>query len=129
MFTNVPYFLTMSCNVYQCSVLFCTLKVVHTFEVPHAVKQYMAKPVDQIVFEFFNPTDALAILVTMSPLAAEARNLQLFARHTEWYEDFSDGARMHRVQNAIPPGTAALSSILFFDGINRDVKGKCYTMS
>ena len=96
----------------------------------------MAKPVDQIVFEFFNPTDALAILVTMSPLAADARNLQLFARHTEWYEDFSDGARMHRVQNAIPPGTAALSSILFFDGINRDVKGimlhnviKCYQMA
>ncbi len=96
----------------------------------------MAKPVDQIVFEFFNPTDALAILVTMSPLAEDARNLQLFARHTEWYEDFSDGARMHRVQNALPPRSAALSSILFFDGINRDVKGKmlhnviiCYQMS
>jgi hypothetical protein len=86
----------------------------------------MAKPVDHIVFEFFNPTDALAILVTMSPLAADARNLQLFARDSEWYEDFSDGARMHRVQNALPSGSAALSSILFFDGINRDVKGKMF---
>ena len=83
----------------------------------------MSQPVDHIDFTFFDPTDALVILLTMSPLATD-RNLQLFPRHSEWLEDFCDGARMHRTAKALPPGAAALSSILFFDGILRDAKGK-----
>ncbi len=87
------------------------------------VKQYMSKLTNEIIFEFFDPTDALCIMATMSPLASDRNNLQLFARDSDWYEDFCDGERMHRVENALPYGSAALSSIIFFDGINRDVKG------
>ena len=90
------------------------------------VKQYMSKPTSENIFEFFDPTDALCILATMSPLAADTNNLQLFARDSDWYEDFCDGERMHRVENVLPYGTAALSSIIFFDGIHRDVKGFVY---
>ncbi len=93
------------------------------FAVPDVVKQYMSTPTSEIIFEFFDPTDALCILATMSPLAADTNNLQLFARDSYWYEDFCDGERMHRVENALPYGSAALSSIIFFDGIHRDVKG------
>ena len=90
------------------------------------VKQYMSTPTSEIIFEFFDPTDALCILATMSPLAADTNNLQLCARDSGWYEDFCDGERMHRVENALPYGSAALSSIIFFDGIHRDVKGFIY---
>ncbi len=86
-------------------------KVSHRFQVDNNVKQYMSKPQDHIDFDFFDPTDALVILLTMSPLATD-RNLQLFPR-----------ARMHRTADALPHGSAALSSILFFDGILRDAKG------
>jgi hypothetical protein len=96
---------------------------VQRFAVPDVVKQYMSTPTSEIIFEFFDPTDALCILATMSPLAADTNNLQLFARDSYWYEDFCDGERMHRVENALPYGSAALSSIIFFDGIHRDVKG------
>jgi hypothetical protein len=83
----------------------------------------MSKPTNEIIFEFFDPTDALCLLATMSPLAADTNNLQLFARDSDWYEDFCDGKRMHRVEKALPFGSAALSSIIFFDGIHRDAKG------
>jgi hypothetical protein len=108
--------------VIQFDVMFCLQKVSHRFEVDNNVKQYMSKPQDYIDFDFFDPTDALVILLTMSPLATD-RNLQLFPRHSEWLEDFCDGARMHRTADALPHGSAALSSILFFDGILRDAKG------
>jgi hypothetical protein len=55
------------------------------------VKQYMSKSTNEIIFEFFDPTDALCILATMSPLAADRKNLQLFARYSDWHEDFCDG--------------------------------------
>ncbi len=87
------------------------------------VKQNMSKPTKEIIFEFFDPTDTLCILATMSPLAADKTNLQLFARDTDWYEDFCDGERMQRFENALPYRSAALSSIIFLDGIHRDVKG------
>ena len=90
------------------------------------VKQYMSKPTNEIIFEFFDPTDALCLLATMSPLAADTKNLQLFARDSDWYEDFCDGERMHRVEKSLPYGSAALSSIIFFDGIHRDAKGFVY---
>ena len=70
----------------------------HRFAVPDVVKQYMSKVTSEIIFEFFDPTDALCILATMSPLAADTNNLQLFARDSDWYEDFCDGERMHRVE-------------------------------
>jgi hypothetical protein len=103
--------------------MFCLQKVSDRFDVDNNVKKYMSEPLDYIDFDFFDPTDALCILLTMSPLATD-RNLQLFPRHSEWLEDFCDGERMHRTAEALPLGSAALSSILFFDGILRDAKGK-----
>ena len=37
--------------------------------------------------------------------------------------DFCEGARYHRIQQALPEGTCALTSVLFFDEIQRDAKG------
>jgi hypothetical protein len=83
----------------------------------------MNKRADSVTFEFLDPTDVLVRLLVMSPLAADPKNLSLFPRTTHEYDDFADGERLHRIQAALPPGTAALTSILFFDEINRDNKG------
>jgi hypothetical protein len=49
----------------------------------------------------------------------------LRARDSEWLEDYCDGERYRRIhiQEALPEGTCALTSILFFDEIQRDAKG------
>ncbi len=44
-------------------------RVTHSFIVPREVKKYMANPVDEILFSFIDPTDALVRLLVMSPLA------------------------------------------------------------
>ncbi len=44
-------------------------RVQHSFPVPREVKKYMANPVDEILFTFIDPTDALVRLLVMSPLA------------------------------------------------------------
>lgn len=89
---------------------------------PEEVKPYLSEPTEYINFNFFNPTDALAIMLCLSPLAATDDNLQLFARHSPW-------ERMHRVENSLPEGCAALSSVLFFDGILRDAKGRSHRIT
>jgi hypothetical protein len=50
-------------------------------------------------------------------------NLRLNAREGESLADLCDGARYARIQAAIPNGTSPLTSILFFDEIQRDAKG------
>ena len=54
---------------------------------------------------------------------ADPANLRLVATDSELLTDFSDGARYHRIQQALPEGTCALTSVLFFDEIQRDAKG------
>ncbi len=49
--------------------------------------------------------------------------MALYPEHNPYYDDFADGKKMHRIYNALPGGTAALTAILFFDSINRDAKG------
>ena len=44
-------------------------RVTHRYPVPRELKRFMAKPKDEIVFTFINPTDALVRLLVMSPLA------------------------------------------------------------
>ena len=44
-------------------------RVQHSFPVPREVKKYMANPVDEILFTFIDPTEALVRLLVMSPLA------------------------------------------------------------
>ena len=41
----------------------------------------------------------------------------------ESYDDYCNGERWARVQNAIPAGTAALMCVLFFDELNLDKRG------
>ena len=60
-----------------------------------------------------------------SDLKADTENLRLRARDSEWLEDYCDGERDRRIQEALPEGTCALTSILFFDEIQRDAKGIC----
>jgi hypothetical protein len=60
-----------------------------------------------------------------SDVLADTENLRLRARDSEWLEDYCDGARYRRIQDALPEGTCALTSILFFDEIQRDAKGIC----
>ena len=43
--------------------------------------------------------------------------------HHTYYEDFVDGERIKRIYAALRPGDSALTSVLFFDSINRDKKG------
>jgi hypothetical protein len=50
-------------------------------------------------------------------------NLILNARDSDTRADLSDGARYARIQAAIPQGCSALTSLLFFDEIQRDQKG------
>ena len=76
-----------------------------------------------VEYEFFYPTDVLMRMLLLSPLAADPTNLCFWPRDSPQYEDYCDGARLARITAALPPGTAALTSILFFDKINRDVKG------
>ena len=45
------------------------------------------------------------------------------ARTSDVLSDFCDGARYGRIQAAIPKGSSALTSVLFFDEIQRDEKG------
>jgi hypothetical protein len=60
-----------------------------------------------------------------SELQADPENLRLRASDSEWLEDYCDGERYRRIQEALPEGTCALTSILFFDEIQRDAKGIC----
>ncbi len=60
-----------------------------------------------------------------SELQADPENLRLRARDSEWLEDYCDGERYRRIQDALPEDACALTSILFFDEIQRDAKGIC----
>ncbi len=49
-------------------------RVKHSYPVPREVKKYMINPVDEIVFSFIDPTEALVRLLVMSPLAGVSSN-------------------------------------------------------
>jgi hypothetical protein len=83
----------------------------------------MTTPKAVVEMDFIDPTDALVRLVVCSPLATDSRNVCFFPEDSEIYDDFCNGARWHRVQKTLPPGTAALTCVLFFDEINQDKKG------
>ena len=71
-----------------------------------------------------DPTEALVRLLIAGPLAADPGNLQFFPNEGGLHhDDYADGERMARIQAALPSGSAALTSVLFFDKINRDKKG------
>jgi hypothetical protein len=93
------------------------------YNVPDNVQELMSQSCSQITFRFLDPVDALMRLLTRGPLAADNSNIALYPRDHPYYEDYCDGDKLKRIYSALPEGTAALTSVLFFDSINRDVKG------
>jgi hypothetical protein len=92
--------------------------------VPQEVQELMSVPVPSIKFYHVDPTEALVRLLIAGPLAADPGDLQFFPNEGGLhYDDYADGERMARIQAALPSGSAALTSVLFFDKINRDKKG------
>ena len=86
----------------------------------------MSHPQDSVTFSFVDPTDALVRMLMLGPLAANQDNLRFFPRtssDSDYYADFEDGERLRRIHEELPAGSAALTSILFFDEINLDQKG------
>jgi hypothetical protein len=87
------------------------------------VQNLMSIPKTTVSFSFIDPTDALCRLIMLGPLAANEKNMSFSPRDSLYYEDFADGERLRRITEELPAGTAALSSVLFFDEINLDQKG------
>ena len=83
----------------------------------------MCQPADFVTFNFTNPTEALVRLLTCSPLAEDMKNLALYPEPSDELDDYCNGGRMSRIQDALPPGSAALTGVLFFDELNQDQKG------
>ena len=97
------------------------------FPVPMDVQELMSVPVPFLTFKFLDPVECLIRLLTTGPLAADMDNLAFKPRLQHgYYEDFVDGDRLKRIYAALQPGSFALTSVLFFDSINRDKKGSYY---
>ena len=94
-----------------------------SYNVPDNIQVMMSQPTSALQFRFLNPVAALMRLLTRGPLSGDPDNLSLFPREHPYYEDFCDGEKLKRIYSALPAGTAALTSILFFDSINCDTKG------
>ena len=62
-------------------------------------------------------------MMTFVNYVDDPANLRLLAKESDILNDFCDGARYNRIQQALPEGTCALTSVLFFDKIQRDAKG------
>jgi hypothetical protein len=94
-----------------------------SYNVPAHIQVLMSEPTTTLEFRFLDPVQALMRLLTRGPLSSAPENLSLFPCEHASHEDYCDGEKMKRIYNALPAGTAALTSILFFDSINRDTKG------
>ena len=62
-------------------------------------------------------------MMTFVNCVDDPANLRLLAKDSDIFNDFCDGARYNRIQHSLPEGTCALTSVLFFDEIQRDAKG------
>ena len=131
--THAPYSHRVLFPHLQCHARMVTplAEIICKIPVPPEVQALMSIPRATLTFVHVDPTEALVRMLVAGPLAAARENLQFFPRSgtqfyeggLQFYDDFADGERMARIQAAIPEGTAALTSVLFFDKINRDAKG------
>ena len=97
------------------------------FIVPADVQALMSVAIPSLTFKFLDPVECLMRLLTVGPLSAVMANMAFEPRlHHPYYEDFVDGERLKRIYAALRPGSFALTSVLFFDSINRDKKGSYY---
>jgi hypothetical protein len=94
-----------------------------TVEIPPKVQALLYDGLESITWECWNPCELLIRMLTMGPLSAQQSAFALFPVESEYLEDFCHGDKMKRIFASIPKNTSALSSILFFDEINRDQKG------
>ena len=94
-----------------------------TVAIPPKVQMLLYEPLPSITWTFWNPIEVLVRLLTMGPLAAIPSAFALSPVESEYLDDFCHGEKMKRIYNAVPRNTCVLSSILFFDEINRDQKG------
>ena len=100
------------------------------FPVPMDVQELMSVRTPFLTFKFLDPVECLIRLLTVGPLSANMDNLAFAPRRNHaFYEDFVDGERVKRIYDALRPGASALTSVLFFDSINRDKKGTYCVMS
>ena len=100
------------------------------FPVPMDVQELMSVRTPFLTFKFLDPVECLIRLLTVGPLSANMDNLAFAPRRNHaFYEDFVDGERVKRIYDALRPGASALTSVLFFDSINRDKKGTYCWMS
>ena len=100
------------------------------FPVPMDVQELMSVRTPLLTFKFLDPVECLIRLLTVGPLSANMDNLAFAPRRNYgFYEDFVDGERLKRIYDALRPGASALTSVLFFDSINRDKKGTYCVMS
>ena len=100
------------------------------FPVPMDVQELMSVRTPFLTFKFLDPVECLIRLLTVGPLSANMDNLAFAPRRNyAFYEDFVDGERLKRIYDALRPGASALTSVLFFDSINRDKKGTYCVMS
>ena len=86
------------------------------------MQSLLATQVETLVFRFLDPVYCLLRLLTASPLAAVRTNVFFGPEPSPFYRDLCHGERLQRIYDALAPGTHALTSILFFDGICRDQK-------
>jgi hypothetical protein len=56
-------------------------------------------------------------------LAADWDNLCFTYEESDVYDDFCNGDRVKRIQESIPPGSAQLNAVMYFDGIQQDETG------
>ena len=100
------------------------------FPVPMDVQELMSVRTPFLTFKFLDPVECLIRLLTVGPLSANMDNLAFAPRRNHaFYEDFVDGERVKRIYDALRPGASALTSVLFFDSINRDKKGTYCVLS
>ncbi len=94
-----------------------------TVQIPDEVQALLYERMECITWDFWNPCELLIRMLTMGPLSAQPSVLALFPVESEYLDDFCHGDKMKRIFAAIPRNTSCLSSILYFDEINRDQKG------
>ncbi len=100
------------------------------YPVPMDVQELMSVRIPFLTLKFLEPVECLIRLLTVGPLSANMDNLAFAPRRNHaFYEDFVDGERVKRIYDALRPGASALTSVLFFDSINRDKKGTYCWMS
>ena len=94
-----------------------------TVQIPNEVQELLYERMECITWEFWNPCELLIRMLTMGPLSAQPSVFALFPVESEYLDDFCHGDKMKRIFAAIPRNTSCLSSVLYFDEINRDQKG------